>query len=287
MKSILKWSLALILLTVWACGDSDSDSEPPVVEVPGLDIPEGGATSPSSYAGMTLVWEEEFEGASLNTQNWRHETGNGQNGWGNNELQYYRQENTNLVDGNLVITAKREDFGGSPYTSSRIITQGKQSFRYGRIDIRAALPEGQGMWPALWMLGSNFSSVGWPACGEIDIMEMVGGQGREKEIFGTVHWDNDGSYAKFGRTTVLAEGQSHNEFNVYSIIWNDSEIRWLVNDREYNVIDTSPASLNEFREEFFFIVNLAVGGSLPGSPDNTTSLPQHFIVDYIRVFQEN
>jgi len=287
MKTTLKLSFALLLLTVWACGDSDPDTAPPVVDIPGLEIPEGGATSPTSYAGMTLVWEEDFEGSSLSSQNWRHETGRGDNGWGNNELQYYRPENTSLVDGNLVITAKREDFSGSPYTSSRIISQGKQSFRYGRIDIRAALPEGQGMWPALWMLGSNFSSVGWPACGEIDIMEMVGGQGRENEIHGTVHWQNQGAWVNFGRSTTLPQRQAQDEFNVYSIEWDENQIKWFVNDIEFNAIDTRPAELNEFREEFFFIINLAVGGNWPGSPNNTTNFPQHFIVDYIRVFQEN
>lgn len=288
MKKVLKWSLALALfMAAWACGDSDDPVTPTPLPDTGLQIPESGATSPRSYDGMTLVWEEEFEGTSLDTDSWTHEIGTGTDGWGNFEEQFYRAENTSLVEGNLVIEAKRESFNGSEYTSSRIITKDKHSFRYGRIDIRAALPEGQGMWPALWMLGSNFDQVGWPACGEIDIMEMVGGLGKENEIHGTVHWDNAGEWANFGRMTELPEGQAQDEFNVYSIEWTENQIRWLVNDVSYNVIDTSPAELSEFREEFFFIVNLAVGGNWPGSPNQLTSFPQYFIVDYIRVFQEN
>ncbi len=162
-----------------------------------VDIPTQGLTSPNTYPGMTLVWSDEFDGSTLNEANWSHETGNGQNGWGNNELQFYRPQNTRIQDGHLVITAKKEAFGGREYTSSRIITKGKQQFRYGRVDIRASLPKGQGIWPALWMLGSNFDTVSWPACGEIDIMEMVGGNGRENTVHGTVHWEHDGKHVNF------------------------------------------------------------------------------------------
>ena len=143
-----------------------------------VTIPQLGNTSPSSYPGMSLVWADEFDGSSLNQNFWSYETGNGTNGWGNNELQFYRTENTGIQDGCLVITAKKEPYGGKEYTSSRIITKNKKQFQYGRVDIRAALPKGQGIWPALWMLGANYDTVNWPACGEIDIMEMIGGNGR-------------------------------------------------------------------------------------------------------------
>lgn len=276
------WLVCLLVLS--ACSNGDDQ---PTVNQNMVNIPTQGATSPSAYDNMTLVWEEDFNGATLDESNWTHETGSGVNGWGNNELQYYREGNTTIQDGNLVITAKREAINGKLFTSSRIISQNKQSFKYGRIDIRAALPAGQGMWPALWMLGDNFNQVGWPRCGEIDIMEMVGGQGRENEIHGTVHWDSGGSFANFGRKKTLPSGQAQNEFNVYSIEWTDTYIKWFVNDVQYNVIDTTPADLDEFREGFFFIINLAVGGNWPGSPDPSTTFPQHFIVDYIRVFQEN
>ncbi len=252
-----------------------------------ISIPTTGATSPTSYPGMTLAWQDEFDGSTLNSTNWSHETGTGDNGWGNNELQYYRPQNTTLQDGFLVITAKKESFGGKEYTSSRIITKDKRQFRYGRIDIRAAMPKGQGMWPALWMLGSNFSTVGWPACGEIDIMEMIGGNGREKTVHGTVHWQNDGSHAQFGGEYSLSSGTLADKFHVFSIIWDAQSIRWLIDDQEYHVIDTTPAQLDEFRRSFFFIFNVAVGGNWPGSPDSNTSFPQHMIVDYVRVFQNN
>lgn len=256
-----------------------------IVLLSGISIPTTGATSPLSYAGKTLVWQDEFEGTSLNTANWKFETGTGNNGWGNNELQFYRQENTQVNAGHLIITAKKENFQGSQFTSSRIITSGLKSFKYGRIDIRAALPKGQGMWPALWMLGSNFQTVGWPACGEIDIMEMIGGGGREKTVHGTVHWDNNGSHASFSNSRSLTSGTLADEFHVYSIVWTNSSISWYLDNVQYHSIDTTPAALSEFQQEFFFIFNIAVGGNWPGSPDGTTVFPQHLFVDYIRVFQ--
>jgi beta-glucanase (GH16 family) len=252
-----------------------------------ITIPATGYTTPTSYAGMTLVWEENFTGTSLSTTNWTFEAGRGTNGWGNNELQYYKQDNTQLLDGHLVITAKKEAFGGAEYTSSRIVTRDKKAFQYGRIDIRAVLPKGQGIWPALWMLGSNFPTIGWPASGEIDIMEMVGGGGKEKTVHGTLHWDNAGSYAcTCGHAGYsLSSGTFNDEFHVFSIVWNTNSITWYVDDIQFQHIDTTPANLSEFDAQFFFIVNLAVGGNWPGSPDASTVFPQHLIVDYIRVFQ--
>lgn len=246
----------------------------------------GGYETPMTYAGYDLVWSDEFDGTTLSSD-WTHEIGTGSNGWGNNELQYYKAENTKVADGYLTITAKNESFGGKGYTSSRIITQGKKSFKYGRIDIRAILPQGQGLWPALWMLGSNFSTVGWPYCGEIDIMEMIGGQGRENEVFGTLHWDNAGSYAcTCGQGYYkLSSGIFANEFHVFSLVWDANAIKWYVDDNLYNTISITPSNLEEFQKEFFFIFNIAVGGNLPGSPNTTTVFPQQMIVDYVRVFQ--
>jgi beta-glucanase (GH16 family) len=251
----------------------------------GVLIPTTGYSTPETYAGMNLVWRDEFEGASLNTGNWTFETGTGTNGWGNNELQYYRQENTSLQNGFLVIAAKKETFQGRDYTSSRIITKDKRSFRYGRVDIRAALPKGQGIWPALWMLGSNIATAPWPACGEIDIMEMVGGNGRENTIHGTAHWDNNGQHANYGQGNTLTSGIYADEFHVFSIVWTETSIKWYRDDILYNTVDVTPAGLSEFKNEFFFVFNVAVGGNWPGSPDTSTAFPQNLIVDYIRVFQ--
>ncbi len=281
----MKRTLILALsLGLFACGSDNGGSDETPVET-GLVIPDSGFTSPASYPNMTLVWEDDFSGSSLNTSNWSYETGTGNNGWGNFELQYYTEDNTSFVEGNLIIEAKRESVGGSDFTSSRIITSGKQDFQYGRIDIRAVLPEGQGLWPALWMLGSNFDTVGWPFCGEIDIMEMVGGSGRENSVFGTAHWDDAGTPAKFGGTTTKNSGTFNDEFHVFSILWNQNTIRWYVDGQQYHVIDITPEELSELRNEHFLIFNIAVGGTLPGSPDNTTSFPQYMIVDYVRYFQ--
>lgn len=280
-------TLSFILLTFLLGACVPEEKTDPDQTSSKVTIPKTGATSPTSYTNMKLVWADEFDGTALDSDVWTFETGNGSNGWGNNELQFYRTQNTSIQDGHLVITAKKEPFGGKEYTSSRIITKGKKEFRYGRIDIRAALPKGQGIWPALWMLGSNFETVSWPACGEIDIMEMVGGGGRENTVHGTVHWQNEGKHAQFGGKTTLSSGTFSDQFAVYSIVWDATSIRWFVDNKQYHVIDTTPAELDEFRRNFFFIFNVAVGGNWPGSPDSSTAFPQHLIVDYVRVFQAN
>jgi len=244
-----------------------------------------GYSTPTSYAGMTNVWSDEFDGTALNTADWTYETGG--NGWGNSELQYYKSgtDNAYLSTGKLVIEAKEEGFSGSSYTSARLITQNKQFFKYGRIDIRAKLPEGQGVWPALWMLGQSFSTTGWPSCGEIDIMELVGHQ--PGTTHGTAHWsDNAGNQASSGGSKTLSNSAKFiDEYHVFSIIWDANQIQWLVDDNPYYVISTTPSTLSEFQEEFFFIFNVAVGGDWPGSPDASTIFPQRMIVDYVRVFQ--
>lgn len=265
------------------------ESEEVIIDLPSSEIPTQGYSTPMSYSGFDLVWNDEFDGTQLSSD-WTYEIGTGSNGWGNNELQYYTDDNTTVSDGFLIIEARKENVGGQNYTSSRIITENNQEFKFGRIDIRAVLPEGQGLWPALWMLGANFREVGWPNCGEIDIMEMIGGAGRENNVFGTLHWDNNGSYACTcgqGDGYTLSNGTFADEFHVFSLIWDATQIRWYVDDNLYHTIDISPADLEEFREEFFFIFNVAVGGNLPGDPNSSTQFPQRMIIDYVRVFQPN
>ncbi len=251
-----------------------------------LVIPTTGYSTPTSYAGRELVWSDEFDGTSLNTSNWVHEIGTGNNGWGNNELQYYRAENTAIESGNLVITAQKEAFGGSEYTSSRIITQGKQSFRFGRIDIRAVLPEGKGLWPALWMLGTKINAVGWPACGEIDIMELVGQ--RPDRVLGTAHFGRNFANHKFETTSTLLDNGTKfsDKYHVFSLVWEENKMEWYVDDKLYFEFDRNSVGSQPypFNDNFFFIFNVAVGGNLPGSPDGTTNFPQRMIVDYVRVF---
>ena len=251
-------------------------------------IPSTGYTTPTSYAGMTLLWQDEFDAASIDETDWNFEIGG--NGWGNNELQYYRRENAFLHEGLLVIEARQESFGGRAYTSSRLTTEGKVEFQYGRVDIRAALPKGQGIWPALWMLGSNFSSVGWPYCGEIDIMEMIGGgDNRDNKVWGTLHWDNNGSRACTCEqdSYKLPSGIFYDSFHVFTLKWTSTSIQWYVDDILFGTVSTTPADLSEFQNQFFFIFNVAVGGNWPGSPDGSTVFPQRMLVDYVRVFQDN
>ncbi|GAP42435.1 glycosyl hydrolases family 16 [Lentimicrobium saccharophilum] len=244
---------------------------------------EDGYLTPMQYPGYQLVWNDEFAGNTLNTQFWSHESGAG--GWGNNELQHYRSENTSVDGGVLTIEARKESYQGSNYTSSRLITRNKKTFTYGRVDIRALLPKGQGIWPALWTLGNNITSVGWPACGEIDIMEMIGGSGREKTVHGTVHWDNNG-HNQTGEGYTLTSGIFADEYHVFTIIWDENSINWYVNDTKFNEVDITPAHMSEFHLPHFFIFNVAVGGNWPGNPNATTTFPQQLKVDYIRVFQK-
>jgi len=253
-------------------------------------IPTTGYTTPESYDGLSLIWQDEFNGTTLNESDWTFETGAG--GWGNNELEYYRKENTQVKDGYLTITAKKESFGGSNYTSSRIKTQNKKIFKYGRVDIRAALPKGQGIWPALWMLGNNIDSTPWPKCGEIDIMELIGGgTGRDNKVYGTPHWyDTDAvGHASYGGSYTLGNGTFNDAFHVFSIIWSATEITWYVDDVKFHTINTAPDDkperLDEFRNDYFFVFNVAVGGDWPQYPNASTTFPQQMVVDYIRVFQ--
>lgn len=246
-----------------------------------------GFVSPLSYDGFTLVWQDEFNGTQIDPDYWVFETGTGCPhlcGWGNNELQFYRPQNAWVSNGVLTIEARRETIQGSSFTSARMKTEGRKSFQYGRIDIRALLPRGQGMWPALWMLGNNITTVGWPRCGEIDIMEMVGGRGRENTVHGTIHWFTD-RHVFTGNDFVLPQGTFYQSYHVFSIIWDQSLIRFLVDNVQFHQIDITPNHMTEFHQPFFFIFNIAVGGNWPGSPDPTTIFPQQMRVDYVRVFQ--
>jgi len=249
-------------------------------------VPTSGYETPMSYPGMNMVWNDEFDGFELSSD-WVQEIGNGSWGWGNNELEYYRSENTTVSDGLLKITAKQEAYGGYNYTSSRIKTQGMKSFKYGRVDIRAALPYSKGIWPALWMLGDNIGTASWPGCGEIDIMEMIGGSGfNDRTVYGTLHWQDNGSHANYGGNNSLPSGELFaEEFHVFSIIWDQNSIRFLRDDVQYHIMDIGGSELTEFHQNFFFIFNVAVGGNWPGSPDGSTEFPQTMAVDYVRVFQ--
>lgn len=247
-----------------------------------------GYNTPKSYPGYGLIWSDEFDGNSLNLSNWTYEVGQGNWGWGNNELQYYQagSKNVEVSNGKLKITARKELVQGADYTSARIKTQGKQSFVFGRIDIRAKLPQGQGYWPALWMLGDKISTVGWPACGEIDIMEYKGNI--PNRVFGTPHWSSvGGGNSYLTKEFNLSSGTFADKFHVFSLIWVKDRIQWLVDDQLYFTFSSANvgSAVYPFNEPHFFIFNVAVGGNFGGNPDAGTQFPQSMEVDFVRVFQ--
>ena len=249
-------------------------------------VPNTGYSTPATYPGYTLTWGDEFNNPVINAGSWTFESGNN-NGWGNNELEYYtdRTQNAFVSQGNLIIEARAESYSGANYTSTRMITKDKKIFKFGRIDIRAKMPKGKGIWPALWMLGNNIGTAGWPACGEMDILELLGHE--PNKIYGTMHWGaNVASHGSKGSSYTLSTGSFDQQFHVYSLIWQQNDIRVLVDDVDFvHVTSADVTGTYPFNSDFFFIFNIAVGGSWPGSPDGTTSFPQRMVVDYVRVFQ--
>ncbi|MEL7535065.1 MAG: glycoside hydrolase family 16 protein, partial [Bacteroidota bacterium] len=230
------------------------------------------------YPSMTRVWSDEFDGNSIDMSNWTHEVGDE---WFNNELQAYSADPiySSVADGKLSITAREEN--GS-YTSARMITQDKYEFQYGRIDIRAKLPKGQGIWPALWMLGANINEVSWPQCGEIDIMELVGHE--PNVTHGTAHYDNNGhQYRGSGKT--LDSGEFADQFHVFSVIWTRESLSWYLDGESFLTFREEDIDGFPFNAPYFFIMNVAVGGDWPGNPDASTVFPQTMEIDYLRVFQ--
>ena len=271
-------------------GIDDGTGGTPMGGDDGWEIPNfSGYQSAASYDGYSQVWSDEFDGSEVDENNWGYDIGG--SGWGNNELEFYTNRNAYLTDGNLVIRANKENYGGREYTSSRLKTQSKQTVNYGRIDIRAVMPQGQGIWPALWMLGSNFPTVGWPHSGEIDIMEMIGGSGRENTVHGTAHWYNQSNNqnASYGGNYELPSGETlSTNFHVFSIDWDSTSITWYLDNVQYHTMAINDSSsLAAFRKDFFFIFNVAVGGNWPQYPDASTVFPQRMVVDYVRVFQKD
>ncbi len=252
--------------------ENDDDYQP--------ELQADGYITPAEWPGMELAWSDEFEGPLINTANWTHELGGG--GWGNEEWEIYTSSSTNsfIAGGKLNIVATKQN---ENYYSARMVTRGKKEFTYGRIDIRALMPYGKGIWPALWTLGKNFNQVGWPRCGEIDIMEYLGHI--ESQVHGTIHYYDGGHRSVTDSYTLAGNASFHDSFHVFSLVWQENTIKWYV---DYNLVlqvKDSQVSFDAFRLPHFFIFNLAVGGVWPGYPDETTEFPQTLMVDYIRVFQ--
>lgn len=227
-----------------------------------------------------LVWSDEFNGTSVNTGNWNLDNGNPNV---NHELEYYQSANATVTGGNLVITARQQSVGGQPYTSAKLTSYGKFSTTYGRIEARIKLPMVQGTWPAFWMLGNNINTgAGWPKCGEIDIMEHVN---TSNSILGTMHWDGGSGHVQYGSSTTTTPG----DFHVYAVEWDNSSIRWYVDNTLYVTgnIANNINNTGAFHLPFFIILNLAIGGDLPGSTVNNSALPTQMLVDYVRVYSMN
>ncbi|HZL21474.1 MAG TPA: glycoside hydrolase family 16 protein, partial [Polyangia bacterium] len=259
------------------------------------------STDGGTLPGWVLTWSDEFngsDGSAVDSTKWVYDTGGG--GWGNSELEYYTSGTANAVQqsGNLVITATTAGAssytcsypsnGPCHYTSARLKTLGKFSQQYGRFEARIQIPEGQGIWPAFWMMGDNINTASWPSCGEIDVMENIG---KEPTInHGSMHMPGSGSTSDdqlTGMYTLPGGAKLGDAFHTYAIEWTSSQVAFYVDDMLYETQTKAGATGRtwEFDHPFFILLNVAMGGTWPGSPDSTTVLPQAMKVDWVRVYQ--
>jgi beta-glucanase (GH16 family) len=252
---------------------------------------------PPPAKGYTLVWSDDFrgpDGTSPDSSKWTYDIGG--NGWGNNELEYYtnRTQNAQIKSGNLVITAQKEIYTGADgvmrnYTSARLKTQGFFSQAYGRFEARIKIPAGQGMWPAFWMLGNDIATIGWPKCGEIDIMENIGKE--PATVHGSLHGPSStASTSDFTAVFSVPAGQNFaDDFHLYAVEWEPGTVRFYVDATLYatdNQAQWPAGGTWAFDHPFFLLLNVAVGGDWPGPPDATTAFPQQMLVDYVRVYSK-
>ncbi|RMH66014.1 MAG: glycoside hydrolase family 16 protein [Calditrichaeota bacterium] len=241
-------------------------------------------------AEWQLVWQDEFNTSQIDGSKWNFEIGAG--GWGNDELEFYtnRHENAYIENGQLVIEARKDNYQGNTYTSARMTTKNKGDWLYGRIEVRARLPRGQGLWPAIWMMPTDNYYGSWAASGEIDIMELLGND--VNTVYGTIHYGgsfpanvHSGAQYKLSQAPNFADG-----FHTFALEWDSTKISWFVDDSLYQEQsdwytghETFPAPFNK---RFFLILNVAVGGTWPGYPDASTTFPQKMRVEYVRVYQK-
>ena len=232
--------------------------------------------------GWTLVWNDEFKDTVIDLTKWEFEV-NGDGG-GNNELQYYTAPPRNAYadSGHLVIEAYKEEYMGKQYTSARMRTKKKGDWTYGMFEIRAKLPSGRGLWPAIWMLPTDEYYGGWPQSGEVDIMEMLGHEANK--VYGTIHYSStSGSHEHTGNSYVLPKGSFSDDYHLFALIWDVTGFDWYVDGVNYfTVFHRQP-----FDKRFHILLNVAVGGNWPGSPDYTTKFPQRMYIDYVRVYKKN
>jgi len=252
------------------------------------------ASPPPSRLGWTLTWSDEFnapDGSLPDPSKWTYSIGG--SGWGNHELEYHtsRRENARIENGNLVITAKEENYTGADgvtrnYTAARLKTQGLFAQAYGRFEARIKIPEGQGIWPAFWMMGEDMPTVGWPKCGEIDIMENIGKE--PGTVHGSLHGPLNGPGASnLSASFTLPDGKRFaDDFHLYAVEWEPDEIRFYADTNLYAKFNRQSPGGGPwvFDHPFFILLNFAVGGDWPGNPDATTKFPQAMLVDYVRVY---
>ncbi|MCX6182767.1 MAG: glycoside hydrolase family 16 protein [Bacteroidetes bacterium] len=288
-------SLCIALFAMYSCSHVSMVEQPDLYESASENIavdltstPDNGFKEPIKKDGWELVWSDEFAGTEIDSTKWTHEV-NGDGG-GNNELQYYTASKANsyIIDKKyLVLKAIKQNYKGKFYTSGRLNTRYKHGWTYGRFDIRAKTPVQQGVWPAIWMLPTDYVYGTWPQSGEIDIMESIGHQ--PKTCYGTIHfgqpWPNN-SYK--GEHTDVAEGDLSTAFHVYSVEWEPKEIRWYLDGVLYSTKKTTDTDPHRwpFDQTFHMILNLAIGGQWPGPPDESTTFPKYMFVDYVRVYKK-
>jgi len=308
MKSLTLVLLSCSCLFIGGCGVSAGNTvhASPVLESASVQTPEASSEVVVSAAAVAfdeiesssaigagiepsvpgtddhkLVWSEEFNGPEIDRKVWSFESGKVRN----HELQFYtdRPENARIENGELILEGRKEEWEGAPYTSASMRTHHVQSFQYGIIEMRARLPEGKGIWPAFWAMGDDGN---WPLCGEIDIMELIGGgDGFDNVVYGTGHWSDFGDHGMRGGSTKLKSGNFSDDYHIFGIDWDEKRIQWFLDGEQFYELDITPKQMSEFHQKFWLLLNLAIGGDWPGSPNEATVFPQQVRVDWVRVFQ--
>lgn len=273
--------ITLVLILFFAAPGCSKNEEPPTQSNDNID-----------QNGYQLVWSDEFNySGKPDETKWDYDIGAG--GWGNNELQYYTSDSVNVrvENGKLVIEAHQYPNAAVEYTSTRIVTRNKGDWKYGKIEVRAKLPFGKGLWPAIWMLPTDWEYGGWAASGEIDIMEYLGHE--TNKIHGTIHYGGSPpNNTQSGANFTLANSTFAADFHTFSIEWEETEIRWYIDGHLYSTKNSWYATSTNpfpapFDKRFHLLINVAVGGNWPGYPDQSTQFPQRMEVDWVRVYQKN
>lgn len=284
--------LAFIVAFIYSCSQGKKDQNALESKQNKKTANETQEYNPGS--NWSLVWSDEFEGDSIDNQNWTFQIEEA--GRFNDEWQRYTlsSDNAFVENGNLVIRAIHEgEFHGmDQYTSARLHTANKQSWKYGKIVARMKLPESTGIWPAFWMLGANIDENGgdtpWPQCGEIDILELYGSKD-DGAIEANIHYSNaSGDHDMMGAASYhLEDGKFADSFHIFELEWTSDSLKWLVDGNQFVSTSIASEELSEFHKDFFILLNVAVGGTYAGRPDSTSIFPQHMYVDWVRVYQQN